>query len=88
MKPTEHGQRGDRPDGAASEAFTRDRNPLTDPLVGPSHVEVAQRVVGKDALQVRLGEDDQVIEALTADASQKPFAHRVHQRRLNPYWLP
>ena len=27
---TEHGQRPDRPDGAGSDAFTRDRNPLAD----------------------------------------------------------
>ena len=71
MQPTEHGQRRDRPDEAGPEAFTRDRNPLADPLVGPSVVEVAQRVIGEDALQVRLGEDDQVIEALAADASQE-----------------
>jgi hypothetical protein len=32
---------------------------------------------------VRLGEDDQVVEALSADASQKAFAHGVHERRLN-----
>jgi hypothetical protein len=83
MKPTEHGQRRDRPDEAGSDAFTGDRNSLADPLVGPSGVEVAQRVVGKDVAQVRLGEDDQVIEALAADASQKPFAHGVHQRRPN-----
>jgi hypothetical protein len=35
---------------------------LTDPLVGPSRAEVAQRVFGKDVVLPR-GEDDEVIEA-------------------------
>jgi hypothetical protein len=29
---------------------------------------------------MRLGQDDDVIEALAADAPQKSFAHRVHER--------
>ncbi len=57
MKPAEHGQRRDRPDGGGSDALTGDRDPLADPLVGPGGVEVAQGVIGEDALQVRLGEE-------------------------------
>jgi hypothetical protein len=48
---------------------------LADPLMGPSRVEVSQRVFGEDVLQVPLGEDDQVIEALAAHAAEKSLAH-------------
>jgi hypothetical protein len=32
---------------------------------------------------MRLGQDDDVIEALAPDAPQKSLAHRVHERRLH-----
>ena len=51
--------------------------------MGPSRVEVAQRVFGKDVAQVLLGEDDQAIEALAAHAPEKSLAHGVHERSLN-----
>ncbi len=82
MQPAEHGERRDR-FGETRDAFTRDRKPLADPLVGPSRVEVAQCVFSKNVPEVRLGQDDQVIEAFAADAPQKSFAHGVHQRRLD-----
>ena len=44
---------------------------------------VIRQIRLKESPWVGVPEDDHVIEALTADASQKPFAHGVHQRRLN-----
>jgi hypothetical protein len=52
-------------------AVSGERKPLADPLVGPSRVEVAQCVFSDDLLQVRLGQDDQVIEAFAPEAPQK-----------------
>jgi hypothetical protein len=68
VEPAEHGKRLDWASERSRVAFTRNRNSLADPLVGPSRVEVAQRVFGEDVLQVPLGEDDQVIEALASHA--------------------
>ena len=68
VEPAEHGERRDWTSEPGRDAFTRNRNPLTDPLVGPGRVEVAQRVFGEDVVQVPLGEDDHVIEALASHA--------------------
>ena len=51
--------------------------------MGPSRVEVSQRVFGKDVVEVPLGEDDEVIGALAAHAPEKSLAHGVHERCLN-----
>src|SRR5580658_1062198 len=83
MKPAEHGDRGDRAGELRTDAFIGDGNPLADPLVGSRRVEVPQCVFNEDLLKVWLGQDDQVVEALAPDAPQKPFAHRVHERRLH-----
>jgi hypothetical protein len=69
MQPAEHGDRRDRAGEPGSDPFARERDPLVDPLVGPSRVEVAQCVFSDDLLQVRLGQDDQVIEAFRAGRS-------------------
>ena len=83
MQPAEHGDRRDRAGEPGSDPFARERKPLVDPLVGPSRGEVAQCAFSDNLLQVRLGQDDQVIEAFAPDAPQKAFAHRIHQRRLH-----
>ena len=44
--------------------------------MGPSGVEVAQRVFGEDVVQVPLGEDDQVIEAVVAKNSFARLSRR------------
>jgi hypothetical protein len=62
VQPAEHGNRRDRCGEAGSDVFARDRNPLTDPLVRPSRVEVAQGVFGEDMLQMCLSKDHDVIE--------------------------
>jgi hypothetical protein len=54
MKPAEYRNRGDRAGELESEVSSGDRNPLSDPLVGPCSVEVAQCVFGEDTLKVLL----------------------------------
>ncbi len=71
VEPAESGKRPDLAAEPDRDAFTRNRNALADPLVGPSRVEVAQRVFGKDVVEVPLGEDDQVIKALAAHAPEE-----------------
>ncbi len=56
VEPAEHGERRNWAGDPGPDAFTRNRNALADPLMGPSRVEVAQRVFGQDVVQVPLGE--------------------------------
>jgi len=81
MKAAEHGDGLDRASKVGSGAFRADRNLLADALVRPSRVEVAQGILGEDIPQVPLRQDDHVVEALAADATQEAFAHRIHQGR-------
>jgi hypothetical protein len=83
VQPAEHRDRRDRAGEPASVAFARDRNLLTDPLVRPSRVEVARCVLSEYVLQVCLSQDHDMIEAFASDASEKAFAHRIHQGSLN-----
>jgi hypothetical protein len=79
VEPAEQGERrDDRAGEPGSDAFARNRNPLGNPLVGPSGVEVDQCVLDEDVAQVRFGQ-----EALASDAAEKPLADGVHQRRLH-----
>src|ERR1019366_9387467 len=48
VQSAEHGDRDNRSGERTWRAFTGNRNPLTDPLVRSSHVEVAQGVFSKD----------------------------------------
>ena len=82
MQPAEDGDRSDRAGEPGSDAFNRDRDLLTDPLVRPSHVEVAQGVFSEDMLQMCLSKDHDPIEAFASDTPKKSFAHRIHQGRL------
>jgi len=45
--------RSDRAADAGVAAISGERNPLADPLVGPSRVEVAQCVFGQHLMQLR-----------------------------------
>jgi hypothetical protein len=47
-----------------------DRNLTRYPLVGPSRVEIVERVPVEDALQVALSESDYVIEAFASHDSE------------------
>lgn len=78
MKAAEHGDGTDGTGEPGLRPFGEGRNPLADPLVGPSAVEVAQCVLPEDMAQMPLRQDDHVIEALAADAPQKSLADRVH----------
>ncbi len=81
MKAAEHGDGLDRASKLGSGAFRADRSLLADALVRPSRVEVAQGILGEEIPQVPLRQDDHVVEALAADATQEAFAHRIHQGR-------
>jgi hypothetical protein len=83
VQPAKHGEPRDRASEPDRNAFTRNRNPLVDPLVGPSGVEEAQRVFGEDVVQLPLGEDEQMIEALAAHAPEKSLSYGVHERCLH-----
>jgi hypothetical protein len=72
--------RGAEPFGRALTAYG---NPLADPLVRSSRVEVVHRVFSKDMPEVRLRQDHDVIDAFAPDAPQKSFAHRVDEGRLD-----
>ncbi len=83
VQPAEEGDRRNRAGEPGSDALARDRNLLTDPLVRPSRVEVAQGVFGEDMLQMCLSKDHDMIEAFASDTPEKAFAHRIHQGSLN-----
>jgi hypothetical protein len=54
VPPAERGERDDSAGGPDRDAFTWDRNPLTNPLVRSSRVEVAQRGPGPSPKGVAL----------------------------------
>ena len=83
VQPAEEGDRRDRAGEPGSRALARDRNLLTDPLVRPSRVEVAQCVFSEDMLQVCFSKDHNMIEAFASNTPEKSFAHRIHQGSLN-----
>jgi hypothetical protein len=56
---------------------------LPDPLVRTRAVEIVEAVFLQHVLEVPLCEDDDVIEALSADAAEKSLANRIHERSLN-----
>jgi hypothetical protein len=55
---------------------------LAQALVGPAPVEVGD-VLGQDPLQVPLAEDQDMIDALAADAPEEALADGVRARRPN-----
>ena len=81
VQSSEHGGGGDRTGERGSDVLGGNRNALPDPLVRPSRIEVAPCVFAKDVPKMRLGQDDDVIEALAPDAPEKSLAHGVHERR-------
>lgn len=83
MQGAEDGNRGDRVGEPSWDTFTRDRNPLVDPLVGPSRVEVAECVLGEDALQVRLRID--IDTELLVDEAVSPAEHLEGSIRRPPH---
>src|SRR5262249_29471153 len=58
----------------------RDRRALCETLVRPGTVEVAD-VLGQDPPEVPLAEDQEVVDALPADAAEEALADRVGPRR-------
>jgi hypothetical protein len=83
VQPAEEGDRRDRASEPDWSAFARDRNLLTDPLVRPSRLEVAQGVFSEDMLQMCFSKDHNMIEAFASDTPEKSFAHRINQGSLN-----
>ena len=51
---------------------------MIDSLVRPRGIEVAANVVPEHTAQVPVAQDDDVIETLSPDATEKSFAHCVH----------
>jgi hypothetical protein len=83
VQPAEDGDRRDRAGEPGSDAFPRDRNLLTDPLVRASRVEVAQGEFSEDLPQMCLSKDHNMIETFASDTPKKSFAHRIRQGSLN-----
>src|SRR6266851_2457784 len=83
MQAAEHWDRGDVASTRPRNATCGDRDPLTDPLMRPGDVEVAESVLLQHAQQVALAQDDHVVEALAPDAPKESLAGRVHQGRLH-----
>ena len=54
------------------------RDALIDSLVRPRGIEVAANVLPEHTPQVPFAQDDDVIETLSPDATEKSFAHSVH----------
>ncbi len=80
VQSAEQWNRGDaRPH--ISNAFTWNRNPLTNSLVRSHPVEIVKCIFSKYVPEMRLPEDNQMIEAFAPDAPDEPFAHRIHQWR-------
>jgi hypothetical protein len=59
------------------------RNALLDALVRPHRVEVIQSVFLQNALQVSFVQNDDVIQTLASNATEKAFANRIHQWRAH-----
>jgi hypothetical protein len=78
MKAAEHADGTDGTGEPGWRPFGEGRNPLADPLVGPSAVELAQCALREDMAQMPLRQDGHLIEALAADAPKKSLADRVH----------
>src|SRR5260370_31651609 len=64
MQAAEHWDRGDVASTRPRNATCGDRDPLTDPLMRPGDVEVAESVLLQHAQQVALAQDDHVVDAL------------------------
>jgi hypothetical protein len=80
VQPAEHWRRYDLARIRADHAWRWDRDALTKALMGTASVEVPDSELTKKAVQVTLPQDDYVIEAFLARATEKPLDHRIHQR--------
>jgi hypothetical protein len=80
MKATKDRERNDSGHISTDLAGRWDRNPLTDPLVRTTGIEIAGPEFSKNVLQVPLSENDHVIETLLPGAAQKS----LNEDRLEP----
>jgi len=83
MKGAEHGKRDDSSARSVRIVLTRSRYTLTKPLMRSCGVESRNRVLPQDVFEVRLAQDEYVIEALTPHTIEEALAHCVHVRCAN-----
>ncbi len=78
MEPVENGTRDDVRSGGAVVRRRRQRNALLESLMRSGSIEVGDVLVEHRAKMV-FAKDDDVIETLATDTSEKSLAHSVHQ---------